>query len=601
MRRAAPRPLLRMARLALGGHARPLALAAAATVGAGLVELLKPWPIKLALDLFLAPPAALPARDAAFAFLREWPTPWGMVAVAGSFVVIAVLAGGCDAVQTRLSARVGQGALLALRLRVFRHLTRLSPAFHRRRRSGELLVHLVGDLNVVSEFLVGQVSRVAGRAVFLGGMVVVLVGLDPRLALIAGAAIPLLALVVRRQVGAIRAAARAQRKREGRFAALAGESLSLVPVLQTYGAEERAAARLAHEGEGFYAAGVASAAAESRIRMTVEIAGGVGLGLVLFAGLLRVQAGAISAGDLIVVLSYVRSLQRPLRDLAQAAQRASKATACAERVMKLLDTPPTVVDGPDAIPADGVRGALEFCGVSHAYGADRPALREIDVVIEAGERVALVGATGAGKSTLFALVSRLFDPERGIVRIDGRDARAYGVASLRRQVAVGLQESVLLGATIRENLLLADPHRADVDLWRALADAQVDRFVRALPQGLDTPLAERGATLSGGQRQRIALARAFLRDAPILLLDEPSTGLDAATERALSGAIDRHAEGRTCIVIVHQLEAIRDAPRILVLDEGRLVGDGRHDDLLASCPPYRRMWEARAFARAAAG
>ncbi|MEO6461740.1 MAG: ABC transporter ATP-binding protein, partial [Candidatus Eisenbacteria bacterium] len=549
------RPLWRMARLALAGHVRPLALAAAATVGAGLVELLKPWPIKLALDLFVVPSATLAARDAEFAFLRAWPSPWGMAAVASAFVAIAALAGACGAAQTRLQARVGQRTLLTLRLRLFRHLTSLSPAFHRRRRAGELLVHLVGDLNVVSGFLVGQVSRVAGRAVFLVGMVIVLVQLDARLALVAAAAIPIVGLVVRRQVLAIRAAARTQRKREGRLAALAGESLQLVSVLQTYGAEERAAHRLEHEGEAFLDAGLASAGAEARIQTTVEIAGGVGLALVLFAGLLRVQAGAITAGDLVVVLSYVRSLQRPLRDLAQAAQRASKASACAERVVALLDTPPTVVDRPDAIAADGVRGDLEFVGVSHAYGPSRPALRDIDLAIAAGERVAVVGATGAGKSTLFALVSRLFDPESGVVRIDGRDVRDYRVADLRRRVAVGLQESVLLGATIRENLLLADPTRSDEDLWRALADAQVDHFVRALPQGLDAPLAERGATLSGGERQRIALARAFLRDAPILLLDEPSTGLDAVTERALALAIDRHAEGRTCLVIVHQLEA----------------------------------------------
>jgi len=440
-----------------------------------------------------------------------------------------------------------------------------------------------------------------GRGVFLVGMVVVLVHLDPRLALIAAAATPILALVVRRQVGAIRAAARTQRKREGRLAAMAGESLQLVSVLQTFGGEERAARRLEQEGEGFVVAGLASARAEARIQATVEIAGGLGLALVLFAGLLRVHSGAITAGDLVVVLSYVRSLQRPLRDLARAAQRASKAQACAERVVSLLDAVPAVVDRPGAIGAEGVRGDLEFAGVHHAYAPGRTALHDVDFRITAGERVTIVGATGAGKSTLFALVSRLFDPEHGALRLDGRDLRDYQVASLRQQIAVGLQESVLLGATIRENLLLADPTRGDEDLWRALADAQVDRFVRALPQGLDTPLAERGATLSGGQRQRIALARAFLRDAPILLLDEPATGLDAATERALAAAIDRRARGRTCLVIVHQIEAIRDAERIVVLDDGGVVGDGRHDDLLADCPAYRRLWEARAFARAAAG
>ncbi len=601
MRRFLDQPLARLSRTALAGHRRPLVLATLATIGAGVIELLKPWPIKLALDLFVTPASSRHSRDALTVLLRDAPAPWGMVAVAGSFVVIAVLGAGFAGAQTRLQATVGQRSLLSLRMLVFRHLARLSPAFHRRRRAGELLVHLVGDLNIVSEFLVGQVSRVVGRGVFLVGMVVVLVHLDPRLALVAAAAMPVLALIVRRQVTSIRAAARTQRKREGRLAALAGESLQLVPVLQTFGGEESAARRLEQEGEGFVAAGLASARAEARIQGTVEIAGGLGLALVVFAGLLRVQAGAITAGDLVVVISYVRSLQRPLRDLARAAQRASKAAACAERVVALLDTAPAIVDRPDAIGAEGVRGELEFVDVHHAYAAGREALRGVDLRIAAGERVAVVGETGAGKSSLIAMISRLFDPDRGALLLDGRDVRGYKVASLRRQVAVGMQESVLLGATIRENLLLADPARGDEDLWRALADAQVDRFVRALPQGLDTPLAERGATLSGGQRQRIALARAFLRDAPILLLDEPATGLDAATERALAAAIDRRARGRTCIVIAHQLEAIRDAGRIVVVDEGRIAGDGRHEDLLVGCSAYRRLWEARAFARAAAG
>jgi ATP-binding cassette subfamily B protein len=594
------KPLWRIARLALTGHLRPLALASAATVAAGLVELLKPWPIKIALDLFLVPTARPSSRDAAFAFLRDLPAPWGMAAVAACFIVIAGLAGFLNGAQARLQARVGQRTLLALRLRVFRHLTRLSLAFHGRRRSGELLVHLIGDLSVVSEFLVGQLSRVAGRSVFLVGMIVVLLRLDLRMALIAGAATPLIGWIVARQVRSIRKAARMQRKREGRIAAIAGESLQVVSVLQTYGAEERAARRLEREGGAFLDAGLASAAAESRILMTVELAGGVGLALVLFTGLLRVQAGGISAGDLVLILSYVRSLQRPLRDLAQAAQRASKAQACAERVVTLLDAAPEISDRPDALPADDLRGTIEFVGVTHAYGPDRAALRDVHVVVRAGERVAVVGATGAGKSTLFALVARLFDPTAGVVRIDGRDVRDYRVRDLRRRIAVGMQDSILLGATIRENLLLSDPHRTDAELWRALEEAQVDRFVRALPLGLETPLGERGATLSGGQRQRIALARAFLREAPILLLDEPSTGLDAATSRELGLAIDRHAAGRTCLVIVHQLEAARRATRILVLDEGRVVGDGGHEALLANCAAYRRLWEARAFERATA-
>ena len=579
----------------LARHRGALAGSALALLLSGLVELFKPWPLKLAIDLFLLPPHGHPPRLGPFAFLARWPEPQALLAIASGFVIVAAAGGALAYLQTVVLARAGQRAILDLRLRLFRHLERLSLAFHRRRHSGELLVHLVGDLNVLSDFLITQSGQILARAVFVVGMVIVLALLDPVLTVAALLLLPLLALVVRRHVRAIREATRAQRRREGRLSAVAGESLQLIQVVQAFGAEDLAAGRLQRESEGFLDAGLRSSRAEALLARAVEIVTALGAGLVLYLGVTRVRAGALSAGDLVVFLSYVRSLQRPLRDLAQSAQRYAKASACARRVQDLFETEPGVTDLPDATPAPALKGTIAFEGVSFGYEPGRPALDRVTFHVGAGEHVAVVGRTGAGKTTLFGLVGRFFDPESGLVRLDGADVRGWTIASVRAQIALVLQEAALFGATIRENLLVGDPRADERGLWSALAEAQADGFVRALPRGLDTVVGERGATLSGGQRQRIAIARAFLRDAPILLLDEPSTGLDPATDRALHDALARLARGRTCLTIAHRLETVTAADRILVLERGRLVGEGRHEHLLESSDPYRALWEARAW------
>lgn len=598
--RGEDRALRELFKPVLMSHRGAIVGGALALLGGGLVELLKPWPLKLAIDLFLLPPHGHPPRLGPFAFLAQWPEQEALLAIASGFVIVAAAGGALAYVQAMVLARAGQRAILGLRLRLFRHLESLSLAFHRRRHSGELLVHLVGDLNVLSDFLVTQSGQILARVTFVVGMVVVLALIDPVLTVAALMLLPLLTLVVRRHVRAIREATRAQRRREGRLAAVAGESLQLIQVVQAFGAEELAAGRLQRESEGFLEAGLRSNRAEALLARAVEIVTALGAGLVLYLGVTHVRAGALSAGDLVVFLSYVRSLQKPLRDLAQSAQRYAKASACARRVQDLFETEPGVADRPDAVTAPPLRGAIAFEGVSFGYGPGQTALDRVSFSVAAGEHVAVVGRTGAGKTTMFGLVGRFFDPGSGIVRLDGTDARDFTIASVRAQIALVLQEAALFGATIRENLLVGNPLADEPTLWSALAEAQADGFVRALPRGLDTVVGERGATLSGGQRQRLAIARAFLRNAPILLLDEPSTGLDPATDRALHESLARLARGRTCLTIAHRLETVTGADRILVLDRGRLAGEGRHEHLLETSEPYRVLWEARAWVTEAA-
>ena len=585
-------PLTRLFAPFAARHRGRLVLAALATLGAGLTELAKPWPLKLAVDLFLVPHRHA-ARLGPFAFLAHWPAERALLAVAIAVVAIALANGLFAFAQTLVLARLGQEMMQSLRVALFRHLERLSLAFHRARRSGELLVHLIGDLNVLNDFLAGQSALVLGRAAFVVGMVGVMLWMDPLLTAASLVLLPLLAGAVRRHVRTLREATRAQRRREGRIAAVAGESLQMIQVVQAFGAEEREVGRLAEEGEAFQASGLRAARAQALMERAVDVLAAAGTGAVLYLGVMRVRSGALTAGDLVVFLSYLRSLQRPLRDLAQSAQRYAKASACARRVVHLLDTAPDILDRAHARPAPALAGEVVFEHVRFAYGADAPALDDVSFRVAPGEYVSIVGETGAGKSTLFGLLGRFFDPQDGAVRFDGLDLRDLTVTSVRAQMALVPQESVLFGATIRENLLIGDPGADEPALWQVLREAQAEGFVRALPEGLDTVLGERGATLSGGQRQRLAVARALLRDAPVLLFDEPATGLDAATDQALRLAFARLRRGRTCFVITHQLDHAADADRILVLHRGRLVGDGRHAELLRHCGVYRALWEAR--------
>jgi ATP-binding cassette, subfamily B, bacterial len=582
----------------LRAHRGAIGVAALITIAAGATELFRPWPLKLALDLFLAKPGHAHAKLGPFAFLAHWPEAQALGALALGLVAVAALAGALTYVQTIVLTGVGQRAILEIRGRLFLHLERLSLGFHRRHRSGELLVHLVGDLNVLNDFLTTQVPAIIGRGGLLLGMLAVMLWIDPLLTLASLAFVPLLGWTVRRHVRALREATREQRRREGRIAAVAAESLQLIQVVQAFGAEERESERLDREGRALLGAGLKASRSESLLQRAVDLVSAAGTGLVLYLGVNHVRSGALTAGDLVVFISYLRSVQRPMRDLAQSAQRYAKASACARRVLQLLQQEPEIVDRPGARRAPSLSGAITFDRVGFSYAVDRPALRDVCFRIEPGERVALVGETGAGKSTLLALLGRFYEPTEGVIRLDGTDLRDWTVASVREQIALVLQEAALFGTTIRENLDYGKPGATEEEVWAALDAAQARDFVERLSLGLDTPLGERGSTLSGGQRQRLAIARAMLRDAPLLLLDEPSTGLDAATDRALRSAIARLTRGRTSIVIAHQLETVCHADRILVLDRGHVAGDGRHEDLLATCATYRRLWEARSFAPA---
>jgi len=321
--------------------------------------------------------------------------------------------------------------------------------------------------------------------------------------------------------------------------------------------------------------------------------GGLVTALVLGFGAYRVMEGNMTPGTLIVFVHYVNSLYRPLRSAIKHANKITKASTRAERVVELLSLEEGVTDHPGARPAPRFRGAVEFRNVTFAYEPDRPVLREINLSVPAGQVVALVGATGSGKSTLVSLIPRLYDPREGAVLIDGHDIREYTLRSLRAQVSMVLQESVLQRASIADNIAYGRPSATPEDIVAAARAANAHDFITALPEGYATEVGERGVTLSGGQRQRIAIARAIIRNAPIVILDEPLTGLDAAAAASVLGALERLMRGKTVIIITHHLSIVQRVDRLVVLEDGRIAQQGTHGELIEVEGTYRHLYQAQ--------
>jgi subfamily B ATP-binding cassette protein MsbA len=329
---------------------------------------------------------------------------------------------------------------------------------------------------------------------------------------------------------------------------------------------------------------------QARIAPLVDVLAGSGAALVMWYGATGVSEGALTTGDVVVFFSYVTNLYSPMRAIARLSYALSKASVGAERVLEALGVNREVDDRSDAVEAPRLRGDIELRGVSFEYEPGRRVLSNVDLRVRAGEKVAIVGMTGAGKSTLVSLIPRLYDPTAGAVTIDGVDLRDYRLQSLRQQIAIVLQDSLLFSGSIYDNIAFGRPGASEEDVVRAAEVAGAAEFIRSIPEGYDTLVGERGFTLSGGQRQRIAIARAIVRDAPILILDEPTSGLDVATERRLLETLERAARGRTTLLIAHRLSTVRLADRIVVIDRGRIVEEGTHAELIRRGGAYAELY-----------
>ncbi len=535
-------------------------------------EVLKPWTLQVVFDHVLLPVAHPRGLDV---WAGDWLRAQSSQAIvwwaACLTVAVSALGGFAAFGQAIVLSNVGQSVVARLRRDLFRHLMRLSPLDHSSRRQGDLLMRLTGDIVLLRELLVGGLTDAASASLTLLGTLAMMLWLDGRLTLLTLAIVPLVAFAGSVFGERIRTLVRRNREKEGALAGRASEALGAVAVLQAFGAAATAADQFERANRSSLRGGLKASRMEALLARTLDLLTASGLGVTMVLGVAAVQAGTLSAGGLLVFLTYQRTLYKPVKQLARLAARAAKSAACGERVLEVLHTPPSVVDAPDAMVCPALCGSITLEDVELRYPRGDRALEGVNLHIPAGSIAVLRGESGSGKSTLLSLLPRLLDPTHGVVRVDGHDIRGFTLESLRAQIAVVFQDACLMGLSVRENIALGRADASEAELLEAAELAGVMRFANELPDGLDTVVGERGAQLSGGQRQRVALARAALRHAPILLLDEPFAHLDDASRDHVLLALRAVARGRTVVLVTHQEHPGLSPDLEVTLAAGRVV------------------------------
>ena len=563
------RPFLAPYRVKLGAGA-------VATLASSALALAQPWPLKVIVDNVLrGKPLHLPWVSAA-----SWSKTDVLNAAILAFIALVLLGALFDYAGTYLMDSSGIRMVADVRETLFARLQRHSLQFHATQRTGDLISRVMSDIGRVQDMLIQSFSVLIPNVALLVGMLTVMLLIDWTFTLIALAIGPPLFVLIVMYKRRIKGASRRARQLEGQLAAHTGEVLGAVRVVQAFTREDFEDERFSAQSSSTLGANLDAIRLQARFSPLVDILAGLGTAIVLFVGTHQVLSGQLSLGLLLVFLSYLGSLYKPMRQLAKLTYVSAKGVASAERVSEILEAEPDVRDAPGSVVLARPRGHVRFEGVEFAYVPGKPVLQDVDVDVEPGQVVAVVGPSGAGKSTFVSLLPRFFDPQRGRVLIDGRDVGSIRLASLRAHIAVVPQEPLLFDGSIFDNIAYGRRDADEESVLRAARLALVDDFVRLLPDGYDTQLGERGASLSGGERQRISIARAFVRDAPVLILDEPTSALDPLVERQLVDALARLLEGRTAFVIAHRMSTVARADQVLVLDRGRIVERGRHADLM---------------------
>ena len=545
------------------------------------MSLATPWPLALTLDRVVkSNPEPVFGMD-----------PVTLLAVIAFLTVFLTAASrGVAAYRRYLLQKLGQQTVFDMREALYKKVHALGLDYHGERRTGDTITRVTSDVKEVRSLLVDSIVEIGSSVFILVGMLTVMLLLSWQLTLLALVTVPFLFLAIKLYRKSLIERMRVVRTREGAIASVIQEAITGIRAVKIFGRENDELRRFQKESHESLDASVDSSLIEAKFSILLGVVGGFGTALVLYFGARQVLAESLTLGQLTVIIGYVGLLLSPLWALSRQVNQIGKSLVSGERIVELLNADPTVKESPDAVPAPRLDGRVTFEDVFFSYGEEAgEVLRGMSFEAEPGSRVALVGVSGAGKTTVTSVLARLYDPQKGRVEIDGRDIKNFTLKSLRDSITFVPQEPMLFRATVAENISYgrAEATREDIESAARLAGA--DGFILEMPDGYDTLLSERGDSLSGGQRQRISIARAMLRDTPILILDEPQSGLDAEAADAIEGNWQALTAGRTTFIIAHEMRLVRDADRILVIDGGRVAESGSHDDLVSAGGLYSRL------------
>ncbi len=573
-------------------HTKSLVLGFLAALGETLANLLDPWPLKIVLD------NVLKSKSATNGWLNQVisaQTGGNKLAIlefaAIAVVVIAIIGALCTYWEKLLTTSVSQWVMHDLRQALYVHIQRMSLAYHDHKNTGDLISRVTSDIYAIQSFISSNLLDVVIDVLTLAGMVSVMFYINWRFTLIALSIVPPLGAVVYKYTRNIKQASREVRKKEGQIVSVIQEVLTSIRVVKAFAREDYEQRRLEEESLENVEIALRARSLKARLTPIVGVIVAIGTGLVLWFGSRLVLAGSLDAGSLILFIWYLGKMYKPMQDLSKMTDAYSKAAVGYERIREILDTDGEVKDLPGAQEARRINGAIEFDHVTFGYDSKRPTLDNISFSIKPGQVAAFVGPTGAGKTTIISLIPRFYDPVSGVVKVDGVDVRRFKQRSLRSQISFVLQETVLFQGTIWHNIAYGKPAASRAEIMHAAEVANASEFIEKMPNGFDTMVGERGVTLSGGQRQRIAIARAVIRNTPILILDEPSSGLDAESEKLVFEALDRLMKGKTSIVIAHRLSTVRSADVIFVVKDGMIVQRGNHEELISSGGLYAELYD----------
>jgi subfamily B ATP-binding cassette protein MsbA len=576
-------------------HRWALFLGFLAVIGEGVADLLEPWPLKIVLDNVLP---SKPKNAASHGWLNHW-----IAAIAGTdklailkfaalaVLAIAVLGALCSWAEKYLTTSIGQWVTHDLRRTLYSHMQRLSIAYHDQKQTGDLISRVTIDIDAIQSFLASGLLGGLVNVVTLAGMVGVMFYINWRFTLIALSVAPPLFVIVYRYTRLIKKSSREVRKKESEIVSTIQEVLTSIRVVKAFAREDYEQRRLEEESLESVEIALRARGLKAKLAPIVEVIVAIGTTLVLWFGARLVLSGSLSPGSLVMFIWYLGKMYKPMQELSKMTDTYSKAAVGYERIREVLEMECEVKDLPGARRAAPFQGKIEFERVGFYYTVETPILKDVNFKIEPGQVAALVGPTGAGKTTIISLIARFYDPTSGLVKIDSADIRRFTQKSLREQISFVLQDTVLFHGPVWRNIAYGKPDASRAEILRAAELANAHEFIQEMPERYDTIVGERGNTLSGGQRQRIAIARAIIRNTPILILDEPSSGLDAASEKLVFEALERLMKGKTSVLIAHRLSTVRQADVIFVVDKGTIVDRGTESELLQRGGLYAELHE----------